>query len=78
MLANAINTHLIVSEDATGARTASVFDNADSANTLFEHRCSLKQAPNDTDGDGDTQDTRYRWIMWYAKGRLIKYRRLDH
>jgi hypothetical protein len=82
MLANALNTHVIVSETANtsdgsrGTVTASVFDNADSANTLFEHRCQLAQNP-DTDGDGETTDTRYRWIMWYAKGRLIKYRRLD-
>lgn len=83
MLANALNTHVIVSESANtsdgsrGIVTASVFDNADAANNLFEHRCQLAQNP-DTDGDGEITDTRYRWIMWYAKGRLIKYRRLDH
>jgi hypothetical protein len=83
MLANALNTHVILSETANtsdgsaGTITASVFNNADGANTLFEHRCNLFQS-TDTDGDGETTDTRYRWVMWYAKGRLIKYRRLDH
>lgn len=82
MLANALNTHVILSETANtsdgtaGTLSAAVFDNADSANTLFEHRLKLAQNP-DTDGDTETTDTKYRWIMWYAKGRLIKYRKLD-
>jgi hypothetical protein len=84
MLANALNTHVILSETANtsdgskGTLSASVFDNADAANTLFEHRCQLNQQSNDIDSDSTTEDTKYRWVMWYAKGRLIKYRRLDH
>jgi hypothetical protein len=78
MLANAINTHIIVGERADGVTVADVRDNADAANTLFEHRLKLPQGATDHDGDGETDDTQYRWLMWYAKGRLIKYRRLDH
>jgi len=79
MHANFLNTHIIVSETADSSRTITMasFDNADGANTLFEHRLSLPQGSADSDGDGETTDTRYRWVAWYGKGRLIKYRKLD-
>lgn len=78
MLANALNTHIIVCEDASGEITSVVKNDADEANTLFEERCQLQQGATDMDSDSEQEDTQYRWVMWYAKGRLIKYRRLDH
>ena len=83
MLADALNTHVVVSHiagtvwGAQGSLQVSAFNSADEANTLFEHRCKLLQGTTDNDLDGDEDDTRYLWIMWYAKGRLIKYRKLD-
>jgi len=79
MHANFLNTHVVVSElaDANGTLQTSVFNNADQANTLFEHRVQLPQGATDNDGDGEQDDTRYRWVAWYGKGRLIKYRKLD-
>jgi hypothetical protein len=79
MHANFLNTHVIVSElaDASGSLQVSAYDNADAANNLFEHRVQLPQGAGDNDGDGDQTDTRYRWVAWYGKGRLIKYRKLD-
>jgi len=79
MHANFLKTHVIVSElaDANGTLQVSAFDNADAANTLFNHRVQLEQGVTDNDGDGDETDTRYRWVAWYGKGRLIKYRKLD-
>lgn len=78
MLANAINTHVIIGEKANGQIDCAHRDSADGANTLFEHRLNLAQGTADIDGDGNETDTQYRWLMWYGKGRLIKYRRLDH
>lgn len=77
MLANALNTHIIVSEDSGGTTLTSVFDNAASAQSLFDHRSGVVKDTTDADGDGSTTDSRYRWIMWYGKGRLIKYRKMD-
>lgn len=77
MLYNAVNTHVIIGEKADGTIDCAHRDNADGANTLFDHRMSLKQGSADPDGDGNVDDTQYRWLMWYGKGRLIKYRKLD-
>ena len=78
MLANAINTHVIIGEKADGNIDCAHRDTADGANTLFNHRMTLVQGEADPDGDGSEVDTQYKWLMWYGKGRLIKYRRLDH
>lgn len=79
MHANFLNTHIIVSENAnpTGLIETKICSSADEANNSFENRISLLQGGVDNDGDGDTTDTKYRWIAWYGKGRLIKYRKLD-
>jgi len=83
MHSNALNTHVIVSHIAgttwgdTGSIQVTTFTDAQGANNLFEHRAKLLQGANDDDADGDQGDTKFTWIMWYAKGRLIKYRKLD-
>jgi len=77
MLAKALNTHIIVSEDSGGQIATSIFDDAATAQTLFDHRSGVAKDSGDADGDGSTSDSRYRWIMWYGKGRLIKYRKMD-
>ena len=60
MHANFLNTHIIVSEtaDSSGTITMASFDDADGANTLFEHRLSLPQGSADSDGDG--RNNRYK------------------
>jgi hypothetical protein len=83
MHSNAINSHVIVREKADtsdgsrGSIAVVHFNTAAEAENLFYHTSSLPQGAADDDSDGSQDDTKYRWVMWYGKGRLIKYRKLD-
>lgn len=74
MIAVAKELHIVIGEKLDGSRGMYIGDEGTAADK-FKSWSSLADT-TDLDGDSDVTESQFKYLLWYGKGRLIKYRNL--
>ena len=74
MIQAAKDLHIVVGKQKNGQKSTYVGTAAGASDRFLSWSNNKDLA--DGDGDGDTIEPSLMYIMWYGKGRLIKYKNL--
>jgi hypothetical protein len=75
MIQNAKDLHVVVGKKKDGSTAQYIGDEAGAASRFESWSAGLDVS--DLDGDGDKLEPNLSFLLWYGKGRLIKYKNLN-